>query len=103
MGHSPGRVAHRRVTDAFVMETLCLYDSTVKDRYRYAIMKVIHLILGFLAALIGSAVATGTGFGAATILTPVLAFFIDLRQAICVVAIAGIALVGEGLHGAFSI
>ena len=74
-------------TDAIDMETLCLHNSTVKDRYRYAIMNVTHLILSFLAALIGSAVATGTGFGAATILTPVLAFFIDLRQAIVVVAI----------------
>lgn len=50
-------------------------------------MDAIRLILSFLAALAGSAIATWTGFGAATILTPVLAFFTELRQAIVVVAI----------------
>jgi len=50
-------------------------------------MDAIRLILSFLAALAGSAIATWTGFGAATILTPVLAFFLELRQAIVVVAI----------------
>jgi uncharacterized membrane protein YfcA len=45
------------------------------------------LLIAFVAALLGSALATWTGFGAATILTPVLVLFIDTRQAIFVVAI----------------
>jgi uncharacterized membrane protein YfcA len=45
------------------------------------------LAISFLAALTGSAIATWTGFGAATILTPVLASFVELRQAILVVSI----------------
>ena len=60
-------------------------------------MDATHLILSFLAALAGSAVAPWTGFGAATILTPVLALFLDLRQAIFVVAIF------HGIHNAVKI
>ena len=45
------------------------------------------LVIAFVTALFGSALATWTGFGAATILTPVLVMFIDTRQAIFVVAI----------------
>ena len=45
------------------------------------------LVISFAAALLGSAIATWTGFGAATILTAVLAAFIEVRQTILVVAI----------------
>jgi uncharacterized membrane protein YfcA len=45
------------------------------------------LLIAFITALFGSALATWTGFGAATILTPVLVLFIDTRQAIFIVAI----------------
>ena len=50
-------------------------------------MDTVNLLIAFMAALAGSVLATWTGFGAATILTPVLAAFIDTRQAIFVVAI----------------
>jgi uncharacterized membrane protein YfcA len=45
------------------------------------------LIIVFAAAVAGSAIATWTGFGAATILTPVLGSFMEIRQAILIVAI----------------
>jgi uncharacterized membrane protein YfcA len=50
-------------------------------------MQIDTLLITFIAALLGSGVSTWTGFGAATILTPVLASFIELRQAVLVVAI----------------
>jgi uncharacterized membrane protein YfcA len=45
------------------------------------------IVIAFVTALAGSAIATWTGFGAATILTPVLAALLEVRQAILVVAI----------------
>ena len=45
------------------------------------------LIFAFAAAFLGSAIATWTGFGAATILTPVIAAFLEIRQTVLVVAI----------------
>jgi uncharacterized membrane protein YfcA len=51
----------------------------------------------FTTALVGSAVATWTGFGAATILTPVLASFLEVRQTIVVVAIY------HGIHNVIKI
>src|SRR5688572_18163771 len=50
-------------------------------------MDATTLLIAFSAALAGAAIATWTGFGAATILTPVLALFLELHQAVLVVAI----------------
>lgn len=50
-------------------------------------MDIGTLFITFFAALLGSGIATWIGFGAATILTPVLASVLELRQAVLVVAI----------------
>jgi uncharacterized membrane protein YfcA len=55
------------------------------------------LAVSFLVAAIAAGIATWTGFGSATILTPVLASFLDLRAAILVVAIF------HGLNNAFKV
>ena len=55
------------------------------------------LAVSFLVAALAAAIATWTGFGSATILTPVLASFLDLRATILVVAIF------HGLNNAFKV
>lgn len=45
------------------------------------------LAVSFAAAFLAAGVSTWTGFGSATILTPVLASFLDLRSTILVVAV----------------